>query len=116
MLVVNMSNNDADMKTFGSNLKEFVNINGAHVKTVFVLEANSPETGTNIEEKHIVMKQVAEELDVPIIDLHSYLSSQNNTGILWWDKVHLTAYGHFLSAQYLSKHIEMILQNEKKDY
>jgi lysophospholipase L1-like esterase len=110
MLVVNLSNNDeGSPKEFTSNLNEFVRINGTGTKTVFVLEANSAECPPEIAENHKLMTDVGNTLGVPVIDLHNYLLTQNATGILWWDKVHLTDYGHQLAGAYLASNLEKIL-------
>lgn len=51
---------------------------------------------------HHDLIELAEKHTLPIIDLHSYVRTKENTGILWWDHVHFSDYGHELAAQYIS--------------
>lgn len=102
LVIINLSNNDMDNTDFAGNLKRFVEINREyHIQTVFILEANSLEVYAGSIENHGIMKQVAEENNIPVIDLHGYLKSQADTGIMWWDYVHLTSYGQALAASYI---------------
>lgn len=104
MVVINLSNNDrGDVEAFAANLQRFVNMNAnAHIATVFILEANSQEMGRNIDKAHVTMHNIGRSYAIPIIDLHSYLLSQNSNGIIWWDYVHPTEFGHRLAGQYIA--------------
>jgi lysophospholipase L1-like esterase len=106
MLILNLSNNDVNKsESFKSNLIKFSILNQPDIKTVFVLEANSIEVPSIIIQNHEIMKQLGSELHIPVIDLHNYLITKYDTGIIWWDFVHMTTYGHRLTAKLLSENI-----------
>lgn len=110
MVVINLSNNDGgDPTQFKTNLRDFIALNGSTIKTVLVLEANSPEQppdqALSLRMNHDILKQLGEEYNLLVIDLHSYLISKNDSGILWWDKVHLTSFGQTLAAQLISNNL-----------
>ena len=106
MLILNLSNNDVNKsESFKSNLIKFSMLNQPDIKTIFVLEANSIEVPSIIIHNHEIMKQLGSELHIPVIDLHNYLITKYDTGIIWWDFVHMTTYGHRLTAKFLSENI-----------
>jgi lysophospholipase L1-like esterase len=121
LVVINLSNNDPDSSRFGENLGKFVQLNRAKgVQTVFSLEANSPENPKpSTLKNHQIMRQVAAQFAIPVVDLHACLGKEANTGFLWWDFVHLTSYGQELAAQCLEKPLEGIIvmkRNETRDH
>lgn len=109
MVVINLSNNDVDAVQFEASLESFINL-AVKRKTpiVFILEANSTEQHP-IVANHAVMKRVAEKHSISVIDTHSYMATQEQTGILWWDYVHPTSYGHYLLGSYIYQNIKPIL-------
>lgn len=110
IVVVNLSSNDNNAEIFEKNLHEFAKINAEkNIKTVFVLEANSPDFHPMALHLHPVMKNVAQEHDIPVIDLHTYLLGEKHTGMLWWDNVHLTDYGHKLAGCFLFDELRDVL-------
>ena len=101
--VINLSNNDNDAEVFRASLEKFIDINKAKgIRTVFVLEANSRETGFELHVYHKIMREVGEKNGIFIIDLHNYLLERYDEGILWWDGVHMTSYGQRLAAEFIS--------------
>ncbi|MBU0503568.1 MAG: SGNH/GDSL hydrolase family protein [Candidatus Omnitrophica bacterium] len=110
--VVHLSNNDKDPKIFNDNLQEIVNLNKQNgIKTIFVLEANSIEYNSGGLTLHKVMRRVGKENNILTIDLHQYLKQKYDTGILWWDKIHLAQFGHELTADFLSDHIANVINS-----
>jgi hypothetical protein len=111
LMVIDLSYNDHIYGTdFKENLNKFIDINNAHgIKTVFILEACSPQKYANGVVTHEVMKQIAQERGVRTINLHQYLKEKEPTGILWWDDIHPTSYGHQLAGDYVYKNIQDIL-------
>ncbi len=100
--VINLSNNDKDLESFDKHLRMFVELNQElGIKTLFVLEANSIEDRRNPSAlcRHPVMQAVAHEYGVPVVDANAYLAARNDTGLLWWDFVHPSDYGHRLLAE-----------------
>ena len=99
VVVVNLSNNDLKPEAFATALETIARAGAERgVDTLFCLEANSVEHRPGELPMHATMRRVAEELDVPLIDLHAYLGERSDTGFLWWDLVHPTSYGHHLIA------------------
>lgn len=72
----------------------------------FVLEATSHEKGNECV-LNAVKREVARELDVRIVDLHSHLNAPGiaDSGFIWWDFVHLTTYGQRLAGQLIAREI-----------
>lgn len=104
--IVNLSSNDTDEKAFYSNLQQFVRINEQNnIKTVFVVEANSPEESQEESGIHKIMKRVGKENNLLVIDLHKYLRGKYDDGLVWWDYVHLTSFGHKLAAAYIFENL-----------
>lgn len=110
MVIIDLSNNDTDADVFRKNLTEFVRINNErHIQTVFVLEANSPEDSPDALPLHQTMREVGKNEDIRILDLHGYLKKKNDTGILWWDDVHMTTYGHRLAGEFIYEGVKDLL-------
>ena len=92
-------------------LEKFVELNRErNIRTVFVLEANSPETfSKRLLENHEIIKAVAERNDLAVIDLHGALLEAADDGQLWWDSVHLTDYGQQRAAHVLGTALAPLL-------
>ena len=106
IVVIILSNNDSDPDEFYNNSIRFADLNiSKGIKTLFVLEANSIEVTPGELRLHKFLKQVGQEKDIPILDLHSYLAQNYDKGFLWWDSVHLTSFGQELAADFLFEKI-----------
>jgi lysophospholipase L1-like esterase len=107
LVLVDLSNNDSDPRVFGESLRSMVRqANQNDSEILFVLEPNSVESDTAwLEAKHEIMRKVARQTGTPCIDLHAYLAGPGvyDSGILWWDAVHLTSYGQKLAAEFLAR-------------
>jgi lysophospholipase L1-like esterase len=105
LVVINLSNNERNVDAFNSNLHALADeIRGAGGQAVFLLEANAAEADHHyLEMKHSTVRKLGQELNVPVWDLNGYLSSAGvyDSGMLWWDHVHLASYGHALVAEWL---------------
>ncbi len=116
LVVAILSTNDTK-DVFGPNLQQIVLIGRKHgASTVFVLEANSPEFPYEIfmAEKHAIMRRVGRENNIPVLDAHEYLKARRNDGILWWDIVHLTSFGHELMANFLYENLKPMIDEQIK--
>ncbi len=113
LTVLNLSNNEEDLDRFERNLQDTIDLNrrlGA--VTLCVMEANSPEEHpARLRQRHDVLSRVASRNDVALIDLHGYLSRPDvyDSGIMWWDNIHLTSCGQARAAQFLALHIAELL-------
>ena len=82
----------------------------AGIRTVLIKEANEPGAADRgLLARYAELDQVADELGLKVIDMHAYLSKFDDTGFLWWDHVHLTAYGQRLIAEKLAAELEPML-------
>jgi len=109
MVVVNLSHNDSNLADFERNLQGIVDLNrelGA--TTIFVQEAITPERNdSRLRKKHAVLDRVAAHSAIRIIDLHGFLRGPDiyDSGIFYWDPIHLTSYGQTRAAAFISEHI-----------
>ena len=110
LIVVNLGHNDGREMLEGG----LERIASWKVPLLFVLEGNSPENPPEarpfLNQKHAVMRSVAQKHGIPLIDLHEHLRGQANTGLLWWDFVHPTSYGHRLAGEFLGQAVKERLQ------
>jgi lysophospholipase L1-like esterase len=109
VVMINLSSNDFtyenNAELFTENIRKFIEINNDNnIKTILLAEANSNE---RISENplHLSLKELSVEYNIPIIDINSHLNDMNNTGVIWWDFVHPTDYGHELIADYILKNV-----------
>lgn len=103
---INLSSNDNDIEVFRSSMQRFVDLNKSKgIETVFILEANSIEVITDLQDFHSIMKEIGNANNILIIDLHNYLLEKYDSGILWWDGVHMTSYGQRISAEFIAEKI-----------
>ena len=106
LVILDLSNND-DARSFDKGLLSLLEwTRSIHSKTLFVLEANSPEVD-RIRDRHAIMRNISKQYHVPLLDLNGYLTSDGvyDSGFLWWDLVHLTSYGQELAAEFIAKGI-----------
>ena len=54
-------------------------------------------------EKHESLEKVGAEYSIPLLDLHEFMAEPAiyDSGLIWWDQVHFTQYGHDLAAKFL---------------
>ncbi len=104
LTVVNLSCNDYWNATpdFAASLAGIVQINqAAGIKTLFVLEAASPDVFPDGFPTYPVMSRVASESGIPLFNAHECLAQHRDDGFLFWDMVHPTSCGHRLLAECL---------------
>lgn len=117
LVVINLGHNDeyfqVSPEQFSANIQRFVDLNKANgILTLLVVEANSPEERTNPNQLHDVMREISANNAVPVVEMHQQLYELRDTGILWWDIVHMTDYGHAITAKILEKEIADLLDIE----
>jgi lysophospholipase L1-like esterase len=104
-VLVNLSNNDRDYDDLAEALGRIAAWCAANrVGLVFVPEPNTIENVEDewkLRERHEVMRGVAREHGVAVVEVHDWLAGRADTGFLWWDRVHLTDYGQALLAERL---------------
>jgi lysophospholipase L1-like esterase len=110
LVILNLSNNDQDAKVLEDSLNSFLRLNEEKdIDTLFILEANSIETHPSGLLMHPVMMKVAKQNRIMTIDMHHYLKKHYDDGLLWWDNVHLTSFGHELAAKRICQEIRVFL-------
>jgi lysophospholipase L1-like esterase len=110
LIVIDLGHNDRADPAFGQALAGFAGESRRRsIPLVFVLEPNSTEAPSEVEERHRIMRRVAAEHGIPVIDMHAHLEEQRETGHIWWDRVHLTSYGQRLFGEELTRQLEPYL-------
>ena len=106
LLVINLSTNDGKADTLTANLRTLAHqTRAAGGRVVFLLEPNAAEVDHRyLQRKHSAIQRLGQELRVPVWNLDGYMSSDPvyDSGMMWWDKVHLTSYGHGVVAEWLA--------------
>jgi len=109
VVLINLSVNDNDGgDIFYANIKEFVKINKIKkIKTILILEPTSFEQHQILRysKNHEALLRAGEEEGVICVDLHKFMTVNKDSGIIWWDFVHLTSFGHKLAADCLYPYI-----------
>jgi lysophospholipase L1-like esterase len=115
LLLINLSTNDRKVDTLTENLRTLAHqTRVAGGRVVFLLEPNAAEVDhRGLQEKHSAIQRLGQELRVPVWDLDRYLSSDPvyDSGMMWWDKVHLTSYGHGVVAEWLAPQILTMIRS-----
>jgi len=112
VIVLNLSNNDSDPEVFREGLEAFVSDGQAQgAEVLFALEANeSSSTHPSTLPNHEVMRQVAAATGVPVVDMHAAMLADRETGLMWWDFVHLTDYGQRRAGEHFAAAISPLLR------
>lgn len=119
LVILNVGNNDA-VEGFQASLEALVTDALALTPRVLLaLEPNSPEAGQaagegDLSAKHAVVRDVATARGLPWVDLHGALGAPPwvDSGVLWWDFVHLTTHGQALAAALLADPAAAMLTHE----
>jgi lysophospholipase L1-like esterase len=113
IVVIDLSTNDEDGVAFAAALDEFATIDEQHdIDTILVLEPNSAEAAPRSLRFHPTMREVGSRHYIAVLDLQEYLAEHRDSGILWWDVVHPTSYGHQLIANRLAPAILTIASRQ----
>jgi hypothetical protein len=113
-VLANLSNNDS-VKGFFENLSALVAQNKRFgADTIFIEEANA-KTSPYLLEKHEMMRLVGKRYQVPVFSLHAFLNEPSimRSGVIWWDTVHLSAYGQSLAASWLVPKVRSVMRLHK---
>ena len=117
LLVINLSTNDGKSHTLTANLRTLAHLaRAAGGRVVFLLEPNAAEVDhRGLQEKHSAIQRLGQELRVPVWNLDGYMSSDPvyDSGIMWWDKVHLTSYGHDVVAEWLAPQMLAMIRSNR---
>jgi lysophospholipase L1-like esterase len=112
MVMIILGNNDDDSTKLVQMIEKFLEFNSSrNILTVLVAEPVLPEEDKGIvSENHMRMKRVAQSHEVHFVNMQEYMNTQKNSGLLWWDRVHLTDWGQRLFSRYIFEHIAPLIQ------
>ena len=115
-VLIDLGNNDRDPEKLAAALEVFVDLHEERgIRTIFVPEPNTIENRGSLhklEARHAAMREVAARRGIPVIEVHEPLVARRDEGFVWWDRVHLTAFGHELFAEVLLGEREKLLGSE----
>jgi len=112
LVIINLSSNDEQLGlqfAFEEALEDFIKMSKDHnFRLVFVAEANSIEISAELA-THRIMDDIAKKNQIIFIDMHDHLLKYTKNGILWWDFVHPTSFGHEIIANHLFQTLKPII-------
>ncbi len=113
VLVVNLGWNDGANDDFKKSLIDIAELNQSlKIKTVFSHEAITNEVPTfYATNNHSIMTLVGQTYSIPIFKFYDYMSSNANkdSGLLWWDVIHMNQHGHDLAAKFFSEQLNALI-------
>ena len=82
-------------------------------RVVFLLEPTAAEVDHRSLQEHSAIQRLGQELRVLVWNLDGYMSSDRvyDSGMMWWDKVHLTSYGHGVVAEWLASQMLAMIRS-----
>ncbi len=115
-VVVNLSFNDRDVPRFEESLRRLIELNRSReIGTVLVVEALSADKDDpGVRERQAMVREVGRTTGTPVIDLEAGLAAPEvyDSGLLWWDQVHMTSYAQALAGQILARGLTEAIQYE----
>lgn len=110
LLVLNLGTNDDDPQVLRRNLESWGELAESHgCRIACVLEANSLEKYYALATNHQILRDVASVRGWQVLDLYQHLGAaeREDRGLLWWDFVHPTDFGHELAGQFLLRELRL---------
>lgn len=105
LIVINLGNNDTE-SDLSSNLTHFLEYCKKNaIQVVLLKEPNTTEKNLNyIYYKHNIIEKLGKDFNFPVYNAHGFFQSESikDSGLLWWDNVHLTDFGQHIFAEWLS--------------
>jgi lysophospholipase L1-like esterase len=113
LVLINFSYNDKDLDRFVGGLTRFVELGRERGhSTLFSVEAMAADRDDPfVADKQDAMRELGRRLGAPVIDLEAYMASPpvRDSGFLWWDPVHMSAYAQQVAADWLAVQLEPYL-------
>lgn len=120
IMIINLGNNDKDPDILYESVEKLILDNEKNnIVTILSKEANYFQLKGSPSEQVIslnrqVLDTLARKYDLVLIDLNQYINNNNNkNGLLWWDAVHLSAYGQELAARLYYNIVFNSISNKK---
>ena len=107
LAIVNLSHNDPDPEVLRRELEQLLAFHRQRgTTTVLLLEPNAIDSvSRNVLPNHAVVREVGAATGTPVIDMMALLAAEHDSGLLWWDTVHLTSYGQRRFAELLHQEL-----------
>ncbi len=120
-VVIQQSYNDPDVPGLLAAWKQVLEYNqNANIETTIVSEPLSSEMPPQALAAHghrqLALARLAREHGCDFVDLHAHLSRREvaDSGLLWWDRVHLTSYGQQLAGAYVADHLSIAARKARR--
>lgn len=100
---LNIAHNDeiyGVLNNYSSQVERFISLSKEHgVQAVLIKEAVSSELKPSGLNSHTILEKVSKEHQIPLLDAHTCMTKKAGSGLLWWDQIHPTNYGHQVLAE-----------------
>jgi lysophospholipase L1-like esterase len=118
LVVINLGTNDGYGPPFRETLLAYcAKLREAGSSVLLILEPNDIEADDELlRHKHEMMIEVAQRLKLPILDMHEYLGRKEvyDSGLIWWDHVHLSSFGNRLFSDRLVDFVGHLLSHRAR--
>lgn len=109
LCIVNLSVNDEGNPDFSKNVEEIIRINNNNIITTILIPEPTDGDIESVIRNHKTIFQLADEHQLRVLDIHSYLNDRYDDGFIFWDFVHLTDFGHRLFAERLYRELQQTI-------
>ena len=111
VLLINLGFNDSDPELFKKNILMFKkHFSSLGIQTYFLTEPTSEPSPTLSHRFNLlVLRDLALEKKIELWDLAQYMESEKDSGLLWWDIVHLTSLGQKRAAAWLTQKLSPLI-------
>jgi lysophospholipase L1-like esterase len=100
---LNIAHNDeiyGSLSNYENDIQRFLTFNDSHgITSVLMKEAVASEFQPEPLKAHAIIERVGSSHGIPVLDIYNYIRTRENSGLIWWDQVHPTSYGHYLIAE-----------------
>ena len=105
LYVVNMTSNDSQNVDYEKQVQLLISfVKYKNQKIIFFKEPNF-NTASTLNKNYEILDRLANENLITVSDLNQELFDKRDSGILWWDVVHLTSHGQWLAGQFMAQQI-----------
>jgi lysophospholipase L1-like esterase len=111
LVVVNLGCNDQDVEALEANIGRIAEGCAARdCRVLLVQEAMSAEQDRAVRDGQRVVGATARRLGLPVVDADGAMAALGDVGLLWWDIVHPTDFGHEMLAEILWPHVHGLIE------
>lgn len=111
LVVVNLACNDKDMEALQANIGRIAEgCASKGCRVLLVQEAMSAEQDRAVRDGQHVMGAAAQRFGLPVVDADGAMAALGDAGLMWWDIVHPTDFGHAMLAGILWPPIRTLVE------